>query len=898
MARGLNLRRTTTWTTIGVLAILLAVPTIAFATPVSVPTAVAPPIASAPAASAPLGHQFANVADTGRMHATLAPLLQSPGRSVLPADRIPLYRTLAKDARGAAAAVSGASQLHGAISSLALGAGPAFGAHLSCSAATTTTATCAYGSARTAAAHSAVAAYDWQNATPGAGTVTYWGLTVYGSMAWDEYDQAIVYYGGCDLGVAGNSVCPDNQTWVFIDGYWQNFTLNGNTPPSLMFASMDYDYQAAGVLLFGGCTGPGGCATLQNQTWLFAAGFWYNVSAPYCIGLTCYFAPTPRIGATMAFANESADNVTILFGGCVDSSCTAYDGATWAWVGAGGVDAWVLTTPSTAPSPRGFANMAYDAYWGALILYGGCPYYCDQNDTWSYYNGAWTNVTAYNTGGGFATPPAGGEAQMTYDASLGELLLFGGIGVSTGSDTWAWYCGEIACGWILITPPLNLPGDIYSGGIASESSYYPPLVLGGNCYCAAGDYTLYETYVYESLFTAGPTVTPNPAPVLSLVTLTSNLNGGMAPYYIDWYTGDGSAYYTDTTYAYSVPGTYLVELYAYDFVGVQVYWNQSEVITTVAAHASASSAKTEVGVVDTFSTPTATGGTEPYTYNWSFGDGSYGSDLVSVTHAYTAQGVYVVNLNVTDANAVLNSSSVTVTVVAGPAVTASASKTSVDVGSALTFSSTSSGGVSPYTYNWSFADGKHASGASTSYTYTAAGTYKVVLNLTDLLGFTATSSVTVTVNPAVSGTASGTPTTVTAGGSVSFTAAGSGGSGTYTYTWNFGGGAQASTASASHLYAAAGTFTATVWINDTLGGSYHQSVTITVQPAASSGSNGSSTSGLGGWTLWAIVGIIIVVAAALVAVMMMRRRKPSEPASAPPTGASSGGMPPPPPGAQ
>lgn len=52
------------------------------------------------------------------------------------------------------------------------------------------------------------------------------------------------------------------------------------------------------------------------------------------------------------------------------------------------------------------------------------------------------------------------------------------------------------------------------------------------------------------------------------------------------------------------------------------------------------------------------------------------------------------------------------------------------------------------TYAWSFGDGAIASGATTSHTYTTAGTYSATLTVTDNAGATASRSLTITVNPA------------------------------------------------------------------------------------------------------------------------------------------------------
>src|SRR5881296_3324432 len=60
-------------------------------------------------------------------------------------------------------------------------------------------------------------------------------------------------------------------------------------------------------------------------------------------------------------------------------------------------------------------------------------------------------------------------------------------------------------------------------------------------------------------------------------------------------------------------------------------------------------------------TASATGGTQPYSYNWDFGDG-FTSNGQSVSHSYLLTGTYTVTLTVNDANGATVSTSQTVTV--------------------------------------------------------------------------------------------------------------------------------------------------------------------------------------------------------------------------------------------
>jgi PKD repeat protein len=50
-------------------------------------------------------------------------------------------------------------------------------------------------------------------------------------------------------------------------------------------------------------------------------------------------------------------------------------------------------------------------------------------------------------------------------------------------------------------------------------------------------------------------------------------------------------------------------------------------------------------------------------------------------------------------------------------------------------------------YSWAFGTGATGTGATTAYTYTAAGTYNAVLTVTDNQGATATKALTITVSP-------------------------------------------------------------------------------------------------------------------------------------------------------
>jgi hypothetical protein len=146
-------------------------------------------------------------------------------------------------------------------------------------------------------------------------------------------------------------------------------------------------------------------------------------------------------------------------------------------------------------------------------------------------------------------------------------------------------------------------------------------------------------------------------------------------------------------------------------------------------------AKIKIGESVTF-TSSVSGGKPPYTsYQWYL-NGSTVSGATSPTWTFTrvTVGCYIVYLNVTDSTpktAKSNEASVTV----APPLTVSISPTSASilVGQSVTFTSTVSGGYSPYGYQW-YLGGTPVSGATSSswtFTPTASGIYYVYLEVTD-----------------------------------------------------------------------------------------------------------------------------------------------------------------------
>ncbi len=229
-------------------------------------------------------------------------------------------------------------------------------------------------------------------------------------------------------------------------------------------------------------------------------------------------------------------------------------------------------------------------------------------------------------------------------------------------------------------------------------------------------------------------------------------------------------------------------------------------------------------------------------YSWTFGDetGFYGK---YVTHTYPANGTYKTKLTVTDNGGANNSTSMDVTVTR--AVTPVTNKQPVAVIEIvsidnLTVSLSGADSSAPQDrtitgYAWTFGDDKTGTGASTSHTYDANGTYAITLTVTDSAGAmnSASAQVKVSMTPpaekepptAVIDIVSVVNLTVELSGADSTAAPGAT---IVSYAWSFGDGTNGTGVNVTHTYAKNGTYRITLTVTEIFALSDRASVRVTV----------------------------------------------------------------------
>ncbi len=258
-----------------------------------------------------------------------------------------------------------------------------------------------------------------------------------------------------------------------------------------------------------------------------------------------------------------------------------------------------------------------------------------------------------------------------------------------------------------------------------------------------------------STLTASASGTPTSGMSPLTVSFLGTPAGGAPPYTTEWTFGDGSTSNTaNAVHIYTAPGHYVATFTVTDgnkatavaTVSVAV---ESSITSVVTAFGAASALSGTVPLTVNF-TAGANGGEAPYTYSWSFGDGT-ASTTQNAAHVYTAAGTYAVKLTVTDHTGTTATYDLVVRVTslftAKLSASCVASPTAGLAPLTVQFVGTPSGGTAPYTYLWTYGDGTASTVPDPPHVFKTAGTYNVIFTVKDSRGATVSKAITIQVGP-------------------------------------------------------------------------------------------------------------------------------------------------------
>jgi YVTN family beta-propeller protein len=305
-------------------------------------------------------------------------------------------------------------------------------------------------------------------------------------LSWDGIDRYLVMFGGWD----GKSSSSFQETWSFAGGHWTE-QHPSTSPTSLVEPAISYDAVDKEVVLFGGANlHLGGCDVYEIETWTYQQGDW-----------TLLDPSTFPSSRTSAMVWDSAESRIVLFGGGGNygsAACTSDpQGDTWTFahnnwtrvVGAGSPPgSFVAGVPVSNGLIPGVASMTYDAKDGYVLVYGGFS-----ENTWEYSAGSWTFLNDTTR-----QPAQRDNAMMAYDPVDGYVVLFGGQGSTCGTqpsylcgDTWEFSQGV----WTQLSP-VDSPSARYDASMTFDATDGEIVLFGGISYNSTGFQDLGDTWSF------------------------------------------------------------------------------------------------------------------------------------------------------------------------------------------------------------------------------------------------------------------------------------------------------------------------------------------------------------------------------------------------------------------
>ena len=224
------------------------------------------------------------------------------------------------------------------------------------------------------------------------------------SMAYDPVAQRVLLFGGTDA--SGNQLA---DLWSWDGTNWTQIGVGAvNSPTSRENAVVVPALSGGGILVFGGASGPS-LSTLLGDMRQWDGSQWETQYVPPLPSRTNYGA-----------AYDPVRDRTVVFGGRTACNPGSYFQDTWEWDG----DQWIERTPTSRPSPRARAKLAFDASRNRVVLFGGTNGTTTFADTWEWDGTDWIQRVPDRS------PPASNNHALSYDPEHQLTVAL------TGDGTW------------------------------------------------------------------------------------------------------------------------------------------------------------------------------------------------------------------------------------------------------------------------------------------------------------------------------------------------------------------------------------------------------------------------------------------------------------------------------
>ena len=473
----------------------------------------------------------------------------------------------------------------------------------------------------------------------------------------------------------------------------------------------------------------------------------------------------------------------------VNGELLVSSGNTAGSTGGGSVQAWAVPMRATATADLLSGGRSTEYEFSTSITGGVVPYTIQ----WSFADGS--NASAATVAHAFSAAGAYNVTLVVEDARGASIVRYFLVSANDPLDVYpsisvnpvhlgesTWINATVVGGgaplsflWSGLPPGTPSVGSTTSEILvlpAQEGVYNVSVVVNGSLgQSDRANITLWVDGPGSVRVFATPSVGPPPLTVsfqfLTPYVITSAL--------FAWQFGDGGTSSTRApSHTYLAPGRFPVSLTIEYPGGTQ--GNASTVVSVVEplSLSAPSSLVTEVGRTVSINA-TVTGGLAPYSFDWQgLPAACPRANLSDLSCAPTAAGDYAIGVDVTDVLGTTETTNLLLSVANPPTVHAvvatNRTGTCSDPQNATVgVAATASGGVAPLTYSWSGPGGRTSSAANAVWTIAPSGPASFTVLVTDALGGSANSSVTVTPGLPECATSGSTPL---AGAGAWFVAAG------------------------------------------------------------------------------------------------------------------------------